>query len=87
METNEQDAKPASSVDKDEEDAITSSGNNGDRLMEKPSLQCGAFLVINPIQMKSESKPACKICRGKVTVKGSNTTNLFSHLKYWHSKE
>ena len=38
METNEQDTRPASSVDKDEEDAITSSGNNGDRLMEKPSL-------------------------------------------------
>ena len=35
MEANEEDARPASSVDKGEKDAITSSGNNGDRLLEK----------------------------------------------------
>ena len=34
METSDKDTRLASSVDKDGEDAITSSGNNGDRLME-----------------------------------------------------
>ena len=35
METSDEDTRLASSVDKDGEDAITSSGNNGDRLMEQ----------------------------------------------------
>ena len=35
METSDKDTRLASSVDKDREDAITSCGNNGDRLMEK----------------------------------------------------
>ena len=36
--------RPASSVDNDGEDAIASSGNNGDRLMEKQKPKCGVFL-------------------------------------------
>ena len=38
--TSEEDTRPASSFDKDGEDAIPSSGNNGDRLMQSlnPSL-------------------------------------------------
>ena len=42
--TSEEDTRPASSVDKDGEDAIASSGNNGDRLMEKQKPKCGVFL-------------------------------------------
>ena len=55
MEANEEDARPASSFDKDEKDAITSSGNNGDRLLEKqkPKSVVWRFLVINPILMES----------------------------------
>ena len=37
METSDKDARLASSVDKNWEGASTSSGNNGDRLMEKQS--------------------------------------------------
>ena len=37
METSDKDTRLASSADKDRENAITSSGNNGDRLMEKQS--------------------------------------------------
>ena len=37
METSDKDTRLASSVDKDGEGASTSSGNNGDELMEKQS--------------------------------------------------
>ena len=45
--TSEEDTRPASSVDKDGEDAIASSGNNGDRLMEKQKPKSGVFLLVN----------------------------------------
>ena len=35
METSDKDTRLASSVDKDGEDAVTSNGNNGDRLMKQ----------------------------------------------------
>ena len=37
VETSDKGTRLASLVDNDREDAITSSGNNGDRLMEKQS--------------------------------------------------
>ena len=45
--TSEKDTRPASLVDKDGEDAIASSGNNGDRLMEKQKPKSGVFLLVN----------------------------------------
>ena len=42
--TSEEGTRSASSVDKDEEDAIASSGNNGDRLMENQKPKSGVFL-------------------------------------------
>ena len=42
--TSEEDIRPASSADKDGEDVIAFSGNNGDRLMEKQKPKSGVFL-------------------------------------------
>ena len=43
----EEDTRPASSVDKDGEYAIASSGNNGDMLMEKQKPKSGVFLSVD----------------------------------------
>ena len=40
----EKDTRPASSVDKDGEDAIASSGNNGGKLMETQKPKSGVLL-------------------------------------------
>ena len=45
--TSGEDTRPTSLVDKDGEDAIAPSGNNGDRLMEKQKPKCGVFLLVN----------------------------------------
>ena len=45
--TSEEETRPASSVDKNGENAIASSGNNGDMLMEKQKLKSGVFLLVN----------------------------------------
>ena len=42
--TSEKDTRPASSLDKGGEDAIASSGNNSDKLMEKQKPKSGVFL-------------------------------------------
>ena len=73
------------------EDA-SGSGDNELALVEKQKAKSPAwnFFGYKPNsngKPMDENKPVCKICHGEVTVKGGNTTNLFSHLKHKRFKE